>query len=337
MKIPWRTKGIVLTAPLSEGIDDVIKFIDEYLAPRGFNLIVMQVRYRYQFKKHPEVWGYDPLSLEDVKRLLDICRKNNIKLVPKMNLIGHQSGFPNEPTDGILHGHNQVLSDIPDALLRAYPNFDEQRGTNEILYSRSICLSSKAAKIVVCELVDELMDAFEADAIHIGCDEVFNAGLCPECSKKTRAELISSWINSLNDHVKRRGGATLIWGDRLLSTKETCYNRWEASDDGSHSAIDMLSKDITVCDWHYDKYEKYPSVDIFANKGYKIFVSPWRDKDNLEAFLNYAIKHDKGHINGVLMTTWCGSVDLARRLLYGERGKWLHTEQIADTIDKTFT
>ena len=337
MKIPWRTKGIVLTAPLSEGIDDVIKFIDEYLAPRGFNLIVMQVRYRYRFKRHPEAWGYDPLSLEDVKRLLDICRKNNIKLVPKMNLIGHQSGFPNEPTDGILHGHNQVLSDIPDALLRAYPNFDEQRGTNEILYSRSICLSSIAAKGVVCELIDELMDVFEADEIHIGCDEVFNAGLCPECSKKTRAELISSWINSLNDHVKRRGGKTLIWGDRLLSAKETGYNRWEASDDGSEGAINMLSKDITVCDWHYDKYEEYPSVDIFANKGFRIMVSPWRDKDNLEAFLNYAIKHDKGHINGVLMTTWCGSVDLARRLLYGERGKWLHTEQIADSIDKTFT
>ena len=337
MKIPWRTKGIVLTAPLSEGIDDVIKFIDEYLAPRGFNLIVMQVRYRYRFKRHPEAWGYDPLSLEDVKRLLDICRKNNIKLVPKMNLIGHQSGFPNEPTDGILHGHNQVLSDIPDALLRAYPNFDEQRGTNEILYSRSICLSSIAAKGVVCELIDELMDVFEADEIHIGCDEVFNAGLCPECSKKTRAELISSWINSLNDHVKRRGGATLIWGDRLLCAKETGYNRWEASDDGSEGAIDMLYKDITVCDWHYDKYEEYPSVDIFANKGFRIMVSPWRDKDNLEAFLSYAIKHDKGHINGVLMTTWCGSVDLARRLLYGERGKWLHTEQIADTIDKTFT
>lgn len=336
MKFSWKTKGIVLTAPLSEEIDDVIKFIDEYLAPRGFNMIVMQVRYRYQFKHHPEVWGYDPLSFDDVKRLLAVCRKNNIKLVPKMNLIGHQSGFPNEPTDGILHGHNQVLADINDGLLRAYPSFDEQCDTKEILYSRSICLSSRGAKAVVCELLDELMDVFEADMIHIGCDEVFNAGLCPECSKKTRAELISSWINSLNEHVKKRGGVTLIWGDRLLSTEETGYNRWEASDNGSDSAIDMLSKDIVVCDWHYDKYEKYPSIDIFANKGFKIMVSPWRDMNNLEAFLDYAIKNDKGHINGILMTTWCGSGDLAKRLLYGEKGRWLHTEQIATTIEKIF-
>ena len=127
MEFNWKTKGIVLTAPLSHEVDDVVKFIDEYLALKGFNMIVMQVRYRYQFKKHPEVWGYDPLSFDDVKRILSICRKNNIRLVPKMNLIGHQSGFPNEPTDGILHGHNDVSSDIPDGLLRAYPHFDEQK------------------------------------------------------------------------------------------------------------------------------------------------------------------------------------------------------------------
>jgi len=336
MKIPWKTKGIVLTAPLSEEIDEVIKFIDEYLAPRGFNMIVMQVRYRYQFKKHPEVWGYDPLSFEDVKKLLSVCRKNNIKLVPKMNLIGHQSGFPNEPTDGILHGHNQVLADIRDGLLRAYPDFDEQCGTKEILYSRSICLSSRGAKTVVCELIDEIMDVFEADMIHIGCDEVFNAGLCPECSKKTKGELISSWINSLNEHIKIRGGTTVIWGDRLISQKDTGYNRWESSDDGSETAIEKLSRDIVICDWHYDKYEKYPSVDIFAENGFKMMVSPWRDKGNLEAFVNYAIKHDTGNINGILMTTWCGSGDLAKRLLYGEKGRWLHTEQIATTIEQIF-
>lgn len=337
MEFSWKTKGIVLTSPLSEEIDDVIKFIDEYLAPRGFNMIVMQVRYRYQFKNHPKVWGYDPLSLEDVKRLLSVCRKNNIKLVPKMNLIGHQSGLHNEPTDGILHGHNQVMSDICDGLLRAYPEFDEQYGIEEILYSRSICLSNSRAMAIICELIDELMDVFEADTIHIGCDEVFNAGLCPECSKKSRAELISSWINSINKHIKERGGTTLIWGDRLLSTEDTGYNRWEASDDGSSTAIDMLSRDIVICDWHYDKYKKYKSVDIFAKTGFKIMISPWRDKANLEAFLDYAIRHDTGHINGILMTTWCASGDLAKRLLYGEKGRWLHTEQIASTIEDIFT
>ena len=119
MELAWKTKGIVLTAPLTDEIDEVVKFIEEFLAPRGFNLLVLQVRYRYQFKKHPELWGYDPLSLADVKKLLNACKRHGIRLLPKMNLIGHQSGFPNQPTDGILHGHHDVVDDIRDGLLRA--------------------------------------------------------------------------------------------------------------------------------------------------------------------------------------------------------------------------
>ena len=78
MKLPWKTTGIVLTAPLSNEVDDTVRLIDEYLVPRGFNMIVLQVRYRYQFKKHPEVWGYDPLSYEDVKKLLAVCKKHGL-------------------------------------------------------------------------------------------------------------------------------------------------------------------------------------------------------------------------------------------------------------------
>ncbi len=337
MKFPWKTTGIVLTAPMHGEVNDTVRLIDEYLAPRGFNMIVLQVRYRYQFKKHPEVWGYDPLSYEDVKALLAVCKKHNIKLVPKMNLIGHQSGFPNEPTDGILHGHNDTSSDIPDGLLRAYPSFDEQPGVREVFYARSICLSSRPARIVVCELIDELMDVFEADCIHIGCDEALNVGLCPECSKKSKGELIADWVGALNDHVKKRGGTVMMWGDRLLSTEETGYDCWDSDGNGTHKALEMLPRDIVICDWHYNKYEKYTSVDIFGQAGFKIMVSPWRDKERLESFLQYAAENDRGHVIGTLMTTWCGAGDLAQRLLYGKKGRWLHTDQIATTIDEIFT
>lgn len=99
MKLPWKTKGIVLTAPLTKEVDDVVEFIDKYLAPNGCNLIVMQIRYRYQFRLHPECQGYDPLSYDDIKKLVNICEKHNIRLIPKMNLVGHQSGLHNTPTD----------------------------------------------------------------------------------------------------------------------------------------------------------------------------------------------------------------------------------------------
>ena len=72
-QIPWKTKGIVLTAPqpYKKEVSDVAEFIEKILAPSGVNLIVLQTRYRYRFQRHPECMGYDPLSLEDVKLLLN--------------------------------------------------------------------------------------------------------------------------------------------------------------------------------------------------------------------------------------------------------------------------
>ena len=87
-----KTKGIVLTAPqpYKNEVATVAEFIERVLAPAGVNLVVLQVRYRYQFKKHPECQGFDPLSYDDVKLLLNTCRRNGIRLIPKMNLLGHQ-------------------------------------------------------------------------------------------------------------------------------------------------------------------------------------------------------------------------------------------------------
>lgn len=333
MKLPWKTKGIVLTAPLTEEVDDVVKFIDEYLAPRGFNMIVMQIRYRYQFRRHPECCGYDPLSEKDVKKIVAVCRKHNIKLVPKMNLCDHQSGLPANPTDGILHGHSNVAPDIKDGLLRAYPEFDELQNEPAVFYSRSICLSNPIAKIVIFELIDEMMEAFETDTLHIACDEVLHIGKCPTCSKIPKAQLYASWVNSINEHVRSRGGRIMMWGDRLVSVQETGYNSWEASETGTEEAINLISKDVVVCDWHYEDDVKFVSVDLLAKAGFKIMVCPWRNQENAERFLSYAMEHDNGHINGVLMTTWCGSGDLAKRLLYGTPGRWTHTDQIAATIE----
>ena len=337
MELPWKTKGIVLTAPLTNEVNDVAKFIREYLAKKGFNMVVLQTRYRYKFKSHPEIRGYDPLSYEDVKTLLDACKESGIKLVPKMNLIAHQSGVHNNPTDGIIHGHNYVAKDIKDGLLEAYPQFDEEKEKDEIYYTRNICLSNDDVKHIVFDLIDELMEVFESDSIHIGCDEAFGVGLCEKCKTKPKEELIANWVNAINDHVKSKNGQMYMWGDRLFSVAETGYDEWESSNNGTEKAREILSKDVIICDWHYNLNEKYPSVDILAREGFKMMVSPWRNKEGAEAFLNYAKNHDYGHIKGLLTTTWCGSGDLAKRILYGEEGKWEHTNQIAATLDELYS
>lgn len=337
MNLPWKTKGIVLTAPLTDEIDDVIEFIDKFLAPNGCNLIVMQVRCRYQFKRHPECWGYDPLSYDDVKRILSVCKKHNIKLVPKMNLHGHQSGIHNTPTDGILHGHINAIPDFRDGILRAYPELDEMPDEKGVFYSRSLCMTNPLVKLLVFDLIDELLEVFESDMFHIGCDEVFHLGICEECSKYEKHILLANWLNALNDHINSRGAKMLMWADRLLNHKEMGdYDIYESADNDTDKAIDLISKNILVCDWHYWVNKEYLSVQKFKEKGFKIFVSPWRTQEAVDKFLNYAIEHDEGHIEGLLATTWCGSGELSRCILKGEKGRWEHTDEIAASIRYIF-
>lgn len=332
MKLPWKTKGIVLTAPLSKEVDDVVSYIDKYLAPHGCNMIIMQIRYRYRFQLHPECQGYDPLSKRDIEKLVTVCKKHNIRLIPKMNLFGHQSGLHNTPTDGILHGHGDEIPDFRDGLLRAYPELDEMPNDKAVVYSRSLCTTNPLTKMIVFDLMDELLEAFEADALHIGCDEVFHIGICPECSKHSNAELLADWVTALRNHLAEKGARLLMWGDRLLNARETGYGCYEAADNDTDSAINMIPKDILVCDWHYESQKSFPSVNIFAEAGLHMYICPMRVKQNAINFIEYAKRHDKGNIEGLIMTTWFGSGELARHMLLGEKPKWRHAEELAATI-----
>lgn len=334
-ELPWKTKGIVLTAPqpYKKEVGTVAEFIERVLAPAGVNLVVLQTRYRYQFKRHPECMGYDPLSEADVKLLLGVCRRNGIKLVPKMNLLGHQSGIHNTPSDGILHGHpGEGHPDFSDGLLRAYPQFDETPEKQYVNYSRHLCLTHPLLPSILFDLVDELLDVFEADTMHIGCDEALAIGECPRCREKTPAELFAGYINMLHEHFESRGAKLMLWSDRLLNGTETGFGSYEGSTNGTDGAIDLIPKDVICCDWHYGAMEAYKSVDIFADHGFRIMISPWKNLDNTNKFIDYAIAHDRGHIDGLLQTTWCSSGELARHMLYGDACVWHGTRPVADTI-----
>lgn len=343
-KLPWKTKGIVLTSPqpYNHEIPLVAEFIERVLAPSGVNLIVLQMRYRYQFKKHPECQGFDPLSYEDVKFLLNVCRRNGIRLVPKMNLIGHQSGLHNKPQDGILHGHpTEGIPDFPDGLLRAYPFLDETPEKETVLYARSLCPTHPLLPSILFDLIDEMMDVFEADGMHIGCDETMMLGECPRCRGIEPHILFANYINMIHDHLAERGAETMIWSDRLLHHIDSGYNHaYEASANGTDKAIDLVAKDVMCCDWHYGRYREYKgyqSVDIFADHGLRMMVCPWKNLDDTKDFLEYAMEHDRGHIEGYLQTTWCSSGELARHFLYGDPPKWMpNMPLLLETMKEVF-
>src|SRR3984885_9255306 len=83
-------RGFCIDAPRPAGLDSFIHFIDQELAPRKVNTLIVQIEYHYQFKSHPELTDSFALSKSEIKKIVSVCRKNNIRLIPQINLLGHQ-------------------------------------------------------------------------------------------------------------------------------------------------------------------------------------------------------------------------------------------------------
>ncbi|MCL1794743.1 MAG: family 20 glycosylhydrolase [Oscillospiraceae bacterium] len=316
------TKGICLSVPKNEDTDLIVRFIGDWLAPRKCNLLVLLTRYGYKFESRPECASQNAISKENMVKIREACKRNGIKLVPKMNLMGHQS---------------EKSKDSMDGLLRAHPEFDETPDAGEVFYCRSLCPSHPEIKPVIFDLMDELSEVCESDALHIGCDEVFDIGLCERCraTKKSAADIFADWVNALAGHLRKKGRRAYMWGDRLLSEK-TGYGFWEASGNGTEDAINKIAKDIMICDWHYGDMDAYVSVDIFGSHGFDFLVCPWRYKENAAKFLTYANAHGKENLKGFLATTWHGSAAIAKHILNIEKSGDETVQNLASTLNELF-
>ena len=312
-------RGFAIEAPNQRGVDLFVKFIDEELASAHINLLILRVDWNFDYKSHPELSDEHPLTKADVAKLVAACKRNGIRLVPQVNLLGHQS-----------------WATQTHALLREYPQFDENpsvkteyytKWPNEYgLYCKSYCPLHPDVHRVVFDVVDEVCDAFEADAFHAGMDEVFYLGEdeCPRCAGKDKSELFAGEVKTIHDHLASKGRQLMIWGDRLLDGRTTGLGEWEASYNDTWRAIDMIPSDILICDWHYERADLSPVY--FAMKGLPVVSCGYRDPDisvqqvkDMIKFRSQTSNATAGYLQGYVHTIW-SSAGRFLRGYYGTEG-----------------
>jgi N-acetyl-beta-hexosaminidase len=300
-------RGFCIGAPDTSHLDQFVKFIDEELASRNVNVLVLRIDYNYAFESHTELRMEGRLSKAEVKKLVEVCKKHNIRLIPQINLLGHQSWA------------TQL-----GKLLQVYPEFDETPNVkipekykwpnDDSLYCKSYCPLHPGVHKVVFDLVDEICDVFESDAFHAGMDEVFYIGheSCPRCAGHNKAELFANEVNLIRNHLALKNRKLWIWGDRLIDGKTTGIGEWEASMNNTYPAIDLIAKDVMICDWHYERPD--PTPVSFAMKGLSVVTCPWKKADcaitqtqDMFHFRKYATPEMKDRYQGMMQTVWEGA------------------------------
>jgi len=99
-------RGLYLAAPKPNEIPLAVSFIREALPKERVNVLVMEFDYRYSYVSHPEVVDADALSKADVKAIVAACHAAGVRLIPLINLLGHQSW--EAKTFGLLRAHPGV-------------------------------------------------------------------------------------------------------------------------------------------------------------------------------------------------------------------------------------
>ncbi len=188
------------------------------------------------------------------------------------------------------------------------------RSVNVLILSKSYCPRHPKIHEVVFALVDEVCEAFEADAFHAGMDEVFYIGedQCPRCKGRNKAELFADEVRAIHDHLQSSKRQLWLWGDRLLDGKLTGSGEWEASRNDTHPAVDLIPKDVVICDWHYARAD--PTAVYFAMKGLDVVSCSWKNPEAATAqvkdmvrFRGSSMPPMKQHFQGVVQTIWSGS------------------------------
>jgi hypothetical protein len=321
-------RGLAIAAPSVQGLPLFLKFIEEELAPAHFNLLILRVDWNYDYAGHPELKDPNPLTLSDVRKITAVCKKYGIRIAPQINLLGHQS-----------------WAKTTYALLREYPEFDETPHVNtenytgwpnpDGLYCKSYCPLHPGVHRVVFDLIDELTDAFETGLFHAGMDEVFYIGddKCPRCGGHDKAELFAGEVTTLRNHLAQSGKRLMIWGDRLIDGKTTGIGEWEASMNHTHRAVDLIPKDVFICDWHYERPDQ--TAVYFAMKGFDVATCPWRKPetalmqlDDILRFRKNSTPQMKPRFRGIIETVWSGADGFLKNYYNPET----YTQAVSDAV-----
>ena len=319
-------KALLLNCPDPKDVPLLCRFIKDALPKEGVNTLCLRIEYQYKFQTHPELADVNALSKEELQSIVAACRSVHIRFIPTMNLLAHQSD-----------------KTVIGPLLKQYPQFDESPDYNPPVpwkdgglfdfYTKSLCPLHPDLFKILFPIMDELIDVCGADALHVGLDEVWVLGYdkCPRCGGRDKAELFAEYATKLHDHLKEKHCEMWMWSDRLIDGKTTNLLGWQASMNDTYRAIDMIPKDIMICDWKYE--DAPPTPGYFAVKGFNVLASACSKPDVALAQLDeIRLARKNGtrqdfsltladRMKGVFETMWFNTGDFIRCYYQGSDNK----------------
>ncbi|MHA1730553.1 MAG: family 20 glycosylhydrolase [Promethearchaeota archaeon] len=264
------------------------------LAHYKYNTLLVEYEDKFPYKGPYEVLRHAYcLSDEQVETLKSLCKRNYIELVPLVQTFGHVEFVLRHEE----FKHLREVPDLEDGVISYCPLKEESLST-------------------VRDMVQQVARAHpKAKYFHIGADEVYQLGSCPECREylenHSKSQLYIDFINKVARVVKGEGMTPIMWSDYLIKYPE---------------ALDDLDKDIVIMYWVYHcdeddeaRGEALPHTKFFHDRGFKVMGAPSTNSDFTLTIPQYSLRFQNMAVHarnsaeqgslGVVVTSWpvCGN------------------------------
>lgn len=291
----WQTntvRALMITGHYTD--DMLLRFSPLFssLEQLGINAIIIEIDYHFDFKSHPELC--DPvqkITWKGARYFTKKAKKHGITIIPLFHILGNQSeGSQSSP------------------LLTAYPSFDAtpaQFPKDSGIHSREWDPLNEKIEHIIFGLLEELIDAFAAPAIHIGMGEIFLLGhpSSPSTHEKNPAVVFAYVVNAYRQFlIYNQEVSVLMFADRLIDGHVHDFGPWESSYTGTAEAIDLIPRDVIICPWHITPRFEYPSIPEFTQRGFRILPTCWHDIDATVEYVNYCLSLKDEHILGFMFS-----------------------------------
>lgn len=143
--------------------------------------------HRYCESSYPAAYG-GFYTKDDIRRLLAYARERHITIIPDVEMPGHS-----------------------DEVLAAYP---ELSCAGKPYTNSDYCIGKEATFTFLQNVLDEIIDLFPSEYIHIGGDEAAKTGWkdCPDCQRRMKEEgietldgLQSYFVHRMEEYINKKG------------------------------------------------------------------------------------------------------------------------------------
>ncbi len=227
--------------------EDYLESLFPRLAAAGYTHVIIETEDKVRLDSTRGTEWCEAYSKETFAGILSGVREAGLVPIPLIQTLGHMES---------------ILS---------HRAFHDLRESPESAYM--LCPSNPRSIPFLKRYMDEVGELFgNPPFIHIGADEAWRLGSCPECSRRvaegSRSELFREHIGKLATHALSRGWRPVAWADMLLAHSDS---------------IDRFSRDVVWVDWDYWTQESGSDTHRFwptgTNGGAEIFPAAFFDSE----------------------------------------------------------